>query len=259
MGETLSVTKTGRVGLITLEIPKKRNALSKQVVAEMLEALRKFETDGEIRVVVVTGSSGAFCAGADISEVVGLKSGLEFYHWVRNVQKLFLAIEDMPKPVIAAVNGVAMGGGMELCLACDLRIAAEGVIFGVPEINIGVLPAAGGMSRLPRLVGLGVAKELIYTGRRVTSSEALQIGLVNQVVPDGQVLDAALQLAETIAAKAPITLAVGKATLHQTLETDIKTAADIEAKAVAMVFDTEDRQEGMQAFLEKRAAVFKGR
>ncbi|MHB1420730.1 MAG: enoyl-CoA hydratase/isomerase family protein [Bacillota bacterium] len=259
LAETIELTRTGFVGLISMIRPKKRNAISTKLIAELRETIHDLEADDGIRVIVITGSEAAFCAGADISEVAGLRNGRDIYNWIRNVQKLFIEMEDIGKPIIAAVNGVAMGGGMELSMACDLRYAAEGAIFGVPEINIGVLPAAGGMSRLPRLVGLGIAKELIYTGRRVTAEEAIKVGLVNKVFPDEHLLDEVIKIAEDIASKPPITLAVGKSTLHQTLETDIKTAADIEAKAVALVFDTEDRQEGMKAFLEKRAPSFQGR
>lgn len=260
MGETLSLKKSKRVGLITLENPKKRNALSSTVVRELQEALSEIEADNEIRATVITGSGPAFSAGYNIAELAGAKTGSEFYPTARNIHKLFLEMEDKGKPIIAAINGIAMGGGLELAMACDIRIAAVSAVFGVPEILVGLLPAAGGMTRLPRLVGVGIAKELIYTGRQVKSDEALRIGLVNKVVPDDVLMEEAMQMAELIAGMPPISIAAGKSTVNQNMVTDIYSATINESKAIIKLLDTEDSQEGLKAFLEKRPpAAFKGR
>lgn len=259
MGETLSLKKMEQVSLITLEKPKKKNAISSKLIGEMLEALNEIEADNDLRVTVITGSGDSFCAGYDISELAGAKNGSEFYPRARNIHKLFLEMEDKGKPIIAAINGLTMGGGLEMSMACDIRIAAESAVFAVPEIHLGLLPAAGGMTRLPRLVGVGVAKELIYTGRRVTAEEAFRIGLLNKVVPDNQLMEEVMQMARLIASKPPISIAVGKYTVNQNMQTDIYSATINESKGLIKLLDTEDTQEGLKAFLEKRTAVFKGR
>ncbi|MBF7083006.1 enoyl-CoA hydratase/isomerase family protein [Desulfallas sp. Bu1-1] len=247
------------MGLITLENPKKKNVISSKLISEMLEALNEIEADNNLRVTVITGSGDSFCAGYDISELAGAKSGREFYPRARNIHKLFLEMEDKEKPIIAAINGITMGGGLEMSMACDIRIAAESAVFAVPEIHVGLLPAAGGMTRLPRLVGVGMAKELIFTGRRVTAEEALRIGLLNKVVPDNQLMDEVMQMAKLIASRPPISIAVGKYTVNQNIQTDIYSATINESKSLIKLLDTEDTQEGLNAFLEKRTAVFKGR
>lgn len=260
MAELLSLKKIGWVGLITLENPKKRNAISSKLILEMHEALNDIEADNNIRVTVITGSGGAFCAGFNISELAGAKCGAEFYPTARNIHKLFLEMEDKGKPIIAAINGLTFGGGLEMSMACDIRIAAESAVFGVPEIVMGLLPAAGGMTRLPKLVGAGMAKELVLTGRQVKADEALRIGLLNKVVPDDQLMDEVMQMAELIASRPPISVAVGKATINRNLEADTYSATINESKSIIRLLDTEDAQEGLKAFLEKRPpAAFKGR
>lgn len=257
MDQMLSLKKMNRVGLITLENPRKRNAICPQLVREMMDILNVIEADNDLRVTVITGAGDSFCAGYDISELAGVKDGFEFYPQARNIHKLFLEMEEKGKPIIAAIKGLAMGGGLEMSMACDIRIAAENAIFAVPEIHMGMLPAAGGMTRLPKLVGIGMAKELIFTGRQFTAEEALRIGLLNKVVSDSQVLDEAMKMAETIAGMPPISIAVGKSTINQNFEADTYRATINESNAIAKVLDTEDGKEGLQAFLEKRTPAFK--
>lgn len=258
MGQLLFFKKLQHVGLITLENPAKKNAISPKLIGELREALNDIETDNSIRVTIITSSSSAFCAGYDISELGSLKNGDEFYPMLRDLHELFLQMEDKKKPIIAAINGIAMGGGFEMSMACDIRIAAESAVFALPEINMGLLPAAGGMTRLPRLVGAGIAKELIFTGRRISAEEALRIGLVNKVVSDEQLLDEAMQMANLIASKPPISIAAGKNIINQNLETDLHSATINESRGFVRLFDTEDAQEGIKAFLEKRTPNFKG-
>jgi enoyl-CoA hydratase len=262
MADLLSLKKEGMVGVITLENPKKLNAISAKLVLEMNAAIHEIEYDDDLRVAVITGNpSGiAFCAGYNLEEVGSVKKGKEFYAPVRNLHKLFLEMEGMGKPIIAAVNGLALGGGCELAMACDIRIAAEAAVFGLPEILLGLLPAAGGMSRLPRLVSLGVAKEMIFTGRNVKSDEALRIGLVNKVVPNDQLMKEAMALAQVIAEKPPISIATGKTTVNRNMETDQYSATMNESAAICKVLDTEDAKEGLASFIEKRKpAPYKGR
>lgn len=262
MADLLSVKKEGMIALITLENPKKLNAISAKLVLEMHAALHDIEYDDNVRVAVITGSTAgiAFCAGYNLEEISSIKTGRDFYPTARNIHKLFFEMEGMGKPIIAAINGLTLGGGCEMAMACDIRIAAESAAFGVPEILLGLLPAAGGMTRLPRLVGPAVAKEMIFTGRQVKADEALRIGLVNKVVPNDQLMKEAMELAQLIAEKPPISIATGKITVNRNMEADQYSATMNESAAICKVLDTEDAREGLKSFLEKRKpAPYKGR
>lgn len=262
MAELLSVKKEGMIALITLENPKKLNAISSKLILEMHAALHDIEYDSNIRVVVITGSPAgiAFCAGYNLEEIESIKTGRDFYPTARNIHKLFLEMEGMEKPIIAAINGLTLGGGLEMSMACDIRIAVESAVFGVPEIILGLLPAAGGMTRLPRLVGSALAREMVYTGRNVKADEALRVGLISKVVPKDLLMKEAMDLAQLIAEKPPISIATAKSTINRNLEVDLHSATLNESIAICKVLDTEDAREGLKSFIEKRKpAPFKGR
>jgi enoyl-CoA hydratase len=215
--------------------------------------------DDNIKVVIITGGLKHFCAGADISEIVSINEVDQAFEFSRRIQGAFDKIENLPKPVVAAVSGFALGGGCELALACDLRIVSETAAFGVPEINIGAVPGAGGTQRLPRLLGVCKAKELLYTGERLTAREACQLGLVNKVVPVDELMDEAKKMAEKLAGKPPLALKMAKQLVNTGMDTDLKSALYMEAHALAYLFLTKDKEEGMKAFLEKRKPTFTGK
>lgn len=253
--ETLLVETRGPVGLITLNRPKALNALNGQVIAELNAALRAFDADDAVGAVVLTGSERAFAAGADINEFAGktaveMLEGYRFAQWER--------IRKFPKPIIAAVSGFCLGGGCELAMTCDIILATETARFGQPEINLGIMPGAGGTQRLPRLVGKGRAMEMILTGRHLSATEAVAWGLANRVVPAASLMDEARNLAAEIAAKAPVAVRLAKEAVLKSMDTTIELGADHERRLFYLLFATEDRREGVQAFLEKRKPNFQG-
>jgi len=248
-------------GIVTLCInrPKALNALNQATLLELLEAFAQIKNDPEVKSVVLTGAGEkAFVAGADISEMQPLDavSGRQF---ALLGHRLAAAIEKLPKPVIAAVNGYALGGGCELALCCDMRLASENARFGQPEVNLGVIPGFGGTQRLARLIGKGRACELIMTGDMIDAEEAYRIGLANKVLPADGLLPAALKLAQKIGSKGPLAVAFAKSALHNGLEMDLARACDQEADLFGLCFASADQKEGMQAFLEKRPAQFTGK
>jgi enoyl-CoA hydratase/carnithine racemase len=210
-------------------------------------------------VVILTGSEKLFAAGADITEISEIATPVEAHRFLKDVQVLFNRLEDLEKPVIAAISGLALGGGCELVLACDLRIAADNAMFGQPEIKIGVIPGAGGTQRLPRIIGVTKAKELLYTGDFIDAQEAHRIGLVNKVVPVGSLMEEAKKMALKIARQPGIALKVTKLAVNGGLNMDIKSAIAYEARCFEILFSTEDQKEGMKAFVEKRKPAFKNR
>ncbi len=247
------------VAVLTLNRPKVMNSFNLALLhalKEQIEALR-FKTD--IRVIIITGAGQkAFCAGADLKERTTL-SEVQVKDFIFTIRKLFTAIEFLNKPVIAAVNGIALGGGTELALACDIRIAATSASMGLTETRLAIIPGAGGTQRLPRLIGRGKAKELIFTGRRVDAYEALQIGLVNQTCGPDVLMDACRKMAAMICETGPIAIEQAKYAINYGLETDLHTGLDIESKAYWVTVPTEDRLEGLAAFQEKRKPVYKGK
>jgi enoyl-CoA hydratase len=245
--------------LLTLSRPKVLNALNRELLEELDEAITHVEKSNDIKVLVITGEGGkAFVAGADISELRRIESAGEAQRQAEFGQAILGRIENLPKPVIMAVNGYALGGGCELAMCGDIILAAENARFGQPEINLGVIPGYGGTQRLARLVGRNMAKYLCMTGEMISAEEAFRIGLVQKVVPADRLLDEAKRLAAELAKKAPVALRFIKRTVDRGLETDLHTGLALEASSFGVVFDTKDRIEGMDAFLEKRAPVFKG-
>ncbi len=254
--QNITTAVEDQVGIVTLNRPKVLNALNHELMAELVKALEAFDRDDAIRVIVLTGGERAFAAGADIKEMsdettVSIMDKDQFSTWDR--------IKNVRKPIIAAVSGYALGGGCELVMNCDIIIASETAQFGQPEINLGVIPGAGGTQRLTRVVGKYKAMELILTGRPFTANEAHQLGLVNKVAPVELFLEEAKAMAKEIAKKSPIAVKLAKESIMKTFETTLNEGLQFERKNFYMLFSSEDQKEGMKAFMEKRQAAFKGR
>lgn len=244
------------VSLIAIDRPKSLNALNLETLKEIDQALEEVKENEEVKVVIITGAGEkAFVAGADISEMKDMNP-LKAKEFAEFGQKVFRKIELMKKPVIAAVNGYALGGGCEMAMACDIRIASHNAKFGQPEVGLGIIPGFGGTQRLPRIVGMSKAKELIYTGDMIDAEEALRIGLVSKVVEQEKLLEEAYNIAKKIMSKGMIAVRLAKEAINIGINADIETGMSYEAKAFAVCFATEDQKEGMAAFLEKRAPKF---
>jgi enoyl-CoA hydratase len=245
------------IATLTVNRPRVLNALNEETLLELEKAFLTLETAPEVRVVIVTGAGEkAFAAGGDIAANQAY-TPLQARDFALLAQRVLDLIEGCPKPVIAAINGYAVGGGCELALACDLRLAAETARMGQPEINLGIIPGWAGTQRLPRLVGRGRALELLFTGELIDAAEAFRIGLVNRVVPGPGLLPEARSLAVRMAAKSQVALRLCKEAVHHGLELDSARAARFEADLFALCFATADQKEGMRAFLEKRAPIFR--
>jgi len=249
----------GSIGLITLSRPEAANAMSVQLLHELSATLDQINGDPAVRVVLLTGAGEkAFCAGADLKERKGM-SDRQVKQIVQLIGATVAKVETLAQPVIAVLNGVAFGGGLELALACDLRIAATHVKLGLTETSLGIIPGAGGTQRLPRLIGLGKAKELIYTARRLNAEEAENYGIIEYVYEGHEVLDKAQQLALEMAKNAPLSLVQAKVAINQGVEVDLATGLKIESLAYSALIPTEDRLEGLLAFQEKRAPQYSGK
>jgi enoyl-CoA hydratase len=249
----------GHVAVLTLDNPGKLNALSMEMLDAIGGHLDRIEGDDAVRAVVITGAGEkAFAAGADIGHMREA-SVQEARDYAELGHALFARIEAFPKPVIAAINGFALGGGCELVLACDIRLASDTARLGQPEVNLGIFPGWGGTQRLPRLTTPGFAKDLIFTGRHVRADEAHGAGLVNHVYPQAELVDRAVALGEEIARKSPLAVAVAKGLVNEALEGDYADALARELAAFGDAFATEDQREGMAAFFEKREPRFTGR
>lgn len=260
MGEykNLTIERDGNVCTITINRPEVLNALNTETLRELKSAAMETDENNNVKVVIITGAERAFAAGADIAEMIPL-TAIEGQQYGQLGQSAFAAFENMSKPVIAAVNGFALGGGCELAMACDIRIASEKAKFGQPEVKLGVTPGFGGTQRLPRLVGRAKAKELIFTGDMIDASEAHRIGLVNSVVPPDALMDEAKKLALKIAENGEIAVSLAKRAINQGIEVDLKSGCALESEVFGLCFSTEDQKEGMNAFIEKRPPKFKGR
>lgn len=252
----LSIKKEGSIAILTFNRPEALNALNSSVIEELSLAMDMLEEDSFVYVIIITGAGKAFVAGADIFEMKD-KSIQEAKKFSRMGSKLFRKIELMNKPVIAAVNGFALGGGCELTMACDIVIASENAKFGQPEVGLGIIPGYAGTQRLPRIVGIKKAKELIFTADIIKADEAEKIGLVNRVVPHEQLLSYTINMANSIITKGQIAVRYAKVAINCGIDTDIDTGNTIEEDLFALCFANEDQKEGMSAFLDKRKANFR--
>jgi enoyl-CoA hydratase len=254
--ETLLIEKDGGVCTITLNRPDRLNAINYRLATELDKVLTEIEEDAEARTVILTGAGRGFCAGADIKDMADpnakpLPIGKRY--------TFFNKLEDLEKPVIAAINGPCNGGGLEIALCCDFRIATETASFGLGEVKLGIIPAAGGTARLPRLIGPGRAKEFLYFGNRMDGKEAYEIGLVNRVVPSEELMAEAKRWAGELAERPPLSLKMLKYCVNLGMQMDLLGAIDYEGRCAAVLKNTEDHKEGVTAFVEKRKPVFKGK
>ncbi len=252
----LIVSRQGRVGVAQLNRPQALNALNGELMDELVSVLQAFDADESIGCIVVTGSEKAFAAGADIKQmanatVVDMMGSPFIGYWD--------AVQQIAKPVVAAVSGYCLGGGCELAMICDLIVASDTAQFGQPEINLGIIPGAGGTQRLTRAVGKSVAMDMILTGRRISAQEALQFGLVSRVFPAASFLDDSIALATEIAEKAPVALRVAKEAVNRAFESSLAEGVLFERRAFNLLFATEDQKEGMAAFVEKRKPAWQGK
>ncbi|MFF5994984.1 enoyl-CoA hydratase [Lysinibacillus sp. KU-BSD001] len=259
MPDFVGVEVQDGIAILTLTRAEAANALSIQMLHEINDALETIQYDRSIRVVIVTGDGEkAFCAGADLKERKGM-SEEEVRKTVALIGKTVSHFEHLAQPVIAAINGVAFGGGLELALACDIRMASDTAKLGLTEAALGIIPGAGGTQRLPRLIGVGKAKELIYTARRLSANDALAYGIVEHVVAPQELLTKAKALATEMAKNAPLSLVQAKTAIHHGMQTDIATGLQIESLAYNRLLYTEDRLEGLKAFQEKRSPIYSGK
>jgi enoyl-CoA hydratase len=257
--DNLLLARDGAVAIVTLNRPKVLNALNNQTLAELSTCMAGLRADDSVRAVILTGAGEkSFVAGADINELAAL-SPVEGQAHARRGQAIFDAIEQLGKPVVAAINGYALGGGCELAMACTIRLAADTARFGQPEVNLGLIPGYAGSQRLPRLVGKGVALEILLTGDMVTAQRAYEIGLVNRVVPGAELMAEATKFAQALAAKAPIAVRFILEAVNQGLESPFAAGEYLETTLFGTIASSADMREGTKAFLEKRPAVWQGK
>ncbi|HWP98088.1 MAG TPA: enoyl-CoA hydratase-related protein [Syntrophomonadaceae bacterium] len=256
--ENLLLSREEGIAVITINRPKSLNALNKATLAELSQALDSVDMDREVKAVILTGAGEkSFVAGGDIPYMQDMDS-MRAREFVLFGQKVLRKLEYLPKPVIAAINGFCLGGGCELALACDFRIASQKAKFGQPEVKLGVIPGLGGTQRLPRMVGTGMAKQLLYTGDIISAQEALRIGLINEVVPANELISHVLGIASRIISGGLLAVSLCKFAVNEGLQTDMDRAMTIEADIFGLSFSTFDQKEGMKAFAEKRAPHFHG-
>lgn len=257
--ESVVLTEIGRgIATITINRPEKLNALNAAVRSQFVATLARLEENADVRVAIVTGAGEkSFVAGSDISEFAG-RTAVDQFRVMRKYA-VYSAAEAFAKPLIAAVNGFCLGGGCELALACDIRLASERARFGQPEVNLGILPGGGGTQRLARLVGLGQTYKMVFTGEMIGAVEALRIGLVEEVVPPDRLMDRAHELAAAIAKKSPVALQLIKEAIRASARTSLDEGLRLETTLLGLAFSSADKEEGVRAFLEKREAKFEGR
>ena len=246
----VTLEKQGHVGVVTMNRPEALNALNDQVLRDLDAVLTQAEEDAELYVLVVTGAGRSFVAGADIGQMSGF-SAVEGKAFGVYGNQVFAKLENLSKPTIAAVNGFALGGGCELAMSCDIRLASEKAKFGQPETGLGITPGFGGTQRLPRIVGVSRAMELILTAKTISAAQAREIGLVSEVYPPEELMDRALELANAIAANAQVAVRQSKAAIRRGLQTDMATGAAFESEAFGLCFSTQDQKDAMNAFVNK--------
>lgn len=257
--KTICIRKDGDLAIITLNRSANLNALNRQMLTELGAVLDEAERDDGVKVVMLTGGEHCFSAGFDIREINGLATPAEARRFLRQAHAIFDRLEELEKPVVAAIGGLALGGGCELSLACDLRVAADTATFGQPEIKIGMIPGGGGTQRLPRLIGITKAKELLYTGDYINAQEAYRIGLLNKVVTSASLMDEARSMALKIAKQPHVALKAAKLAVNGGRNMDLHAAMAYEARCLEVLFLTEDQKEGVVAYMEKRKPIFKNR
>jgi enoyl-CoA hydratase len=253
--EAIIYEKKEQVGIIALNRPERLNAINYQLASELTQVIDRIAEDEGVRAVILTGAGRAFCAGADIKDMADPKAK----RLPLGVGNFFDKIEALNKPVIAAINGPANGGGVELALVCDFRIASESANFGLGEVKLGVIPAGGGTARLPRLIGIPKAKEVLYFGNLISAQETYRLGLVNKVVSAEKLMEEAYAWAAELKERPPLSLQMLKSCVNTGMRMDLSAAIDYEAKCSAILSASEDHKEGVKAFVEKRQPVFKGK
>ncbi len=259
MYDNILVERTETYAIITLNRPRALNALSSQLLGELDQAIAGLSDDDAVRAIIITGSGErAFAAGADIGELEALETAQDGYEHSRASHQVLFRMHDSPKPIIMAINGYALGGGLELAMGGDILLAATEAKLGQPEVNLGIIPGFGGTQRLPRLVGRTRALEMIFTGEPISGEEAYRIGLVDRVVPREELLDTAKQIAATIAEKAPLAIALSKRAVYEGLELSPREGNELEMELFGKAVGTEDRREGTSAFLQKRKPNWTG-
>ena len=256
--DTLLTQRRGQILIVTINRPDRMNALDRPTLKAGAKLIKEIHFDKNIRVVIVTGAGEkAFCAGADLKERENMTMS-EVRQYIRAIRDTFTDIENLPMPVICAINGVALGGGLELALACDIRLAAENAMLGLTEVTLGIIPGGGGTQRLPRLIGRGKAKELLFLGQRISSKQALDIGLINHIIPADKLMDMALEMAEKIVNNPPIAVQQAKIAVNRGMEVELAQGLEIESEAYEVCIPTKDRLEALAAFKEKRKPNFLG-
>ena len=256
--KTILLRQDGDIASVSLNRPQAHNSLNCEMIQALIMVFSRLRDDPAVHGILLTGEGKNFCAGADIAEMLDM-TPLEAGRFSASGQQLMFAIESAGKPVIAAVNGHALGGGLELALACDFIVASETAVFAAPEILLGIIPGFGGTQRLPRLIGKSKAKELIFTGDRIPAHDAKGIGLVNRLFPNDELILQATAMVKTIAGRGVLSLKMAKEVIDAGYDVDLKNACMMERDAFALCFTTEDQKEGMTAFVEKRPATFQGR
>lgn len=257
VADLLRVDVADRVAVLTLDRPERLNAIGTATADRIESTLDDLRADASVRALVFTGAGRGFSAGADLDEIEAFRTAYEFRAFVGRLTEVFGRLQEFGKPSVAAIHGFALGGGLELALACDLRVAERGAKLGLPEMKLGVLPGAGGTQRLPRLVPMGIAKQMILTGDPIDAERAYAVGLVNELAEPGEGLRVATALAGRLAAGAPLALAAGKALVDR-IDGDLEAGIAAERETVSVMFTAEDRAEGLRAFRERRPAEFRG-